>query len=106
MKKLRPISIFICVHLCSSAVIFSGCQQNFGTGGTGELVVPHATLHDVKPFDIASSATTQASTEPTTRPMQTPGATTRPLTIEQVRTLALRNNLDLKVELLNPTISR
>src|SRR5438552_14087849 len=91
--------IQICVHLCSSVVLllFSGCQQNFGTGGTGERVVATATFRDVKPFDIASSATTQASTEPTTRPAREAGATTRPISIEDVRTLALRNNLDLKV---------
>ncbi len=93
--RLSPVLLFAC-----------SCQQNFGTGGTGEMVVPTSKFHDVEPFDIAASATTQASTEPSTRPLHSEGATTRPLTIEEVRSLALQNNLDLKVELLNPTISR
>ena len=101
----------ICVHLCSSVVVFlSGCQ-NFGTGGTGERVVPTETLRTIDTFDISQfptpehAVTTAPTTEPTTRPVRS-GAVFTPVTLERVRQLALQNNLDLRVELLNPTIAR
>jgi len=82
-----------------------GCQQEFGTGGTGEMVVPQQTLRRIDPLDERGLATTRATTEPTTRPAPL-GAVEVPLTLERVRQLTLQNNLDLKVDLLTPTISK
>jgi outer membrane protein TolC len=92
----------------------AGCRD-FGTGGTGELVVPRRILREVEAVDVADYAT-DAPPPPTTRVTGTGPSTTRPtsrpapaeypLTIEQVRQFALRNNLDLRVELLNPAIAR
>ena len=93
----------ICVYLCSSVVpLICGCQD-FGAGGTGELVVPKQVLRQVEPMDESRVVTTRASTEPSTRPASTQ-PTQVPLSIERVRELALANNLDLKVQRLEPTI--
>ena len=91
-------------------LLISGCIKNFGTGGTGELVVPKDQLRVVKPTDLDAVAinpptTQEATTLPTTRPATRPAPTIQ-VTIEEVRRLALQNNLDLRVELLNPSISR
>src|SRR5256885_13651832 len=92
---------------CVFAIIFfNGC--NIGTGGTGDLVIPRKQLHQVaavQPSDLGTEPTQPVSTLPSTRPTTAPLAQI-PLTITQIRELALRNNLDLKVELLNPSISR
>src|SRR4051812_21260192 len=103
----RQFSYFsICVYLCSSAVslLFCGCQD-FGTGGTGEMVVPQQTLRRIDPLDERGLATTRATTEPSTRPVAA-HAVEVPLTLERVRQLTLQNNLDLKVDLLTPTIAK
>ncbi|HEV8291161.1 MAG TPA: TolC family protein, partial [Tepidisphaeraceae bacterium] len=91
-------------------VELGGCIHNFGTGGTGELVIPRQELREIKPTNldavaIAPPTTQEATTLPTTRPATRPVAEIR-VTIEEVRRYALQNNLDLKVDLLNPAIAR
>jgi outer membrane protein len=104
--------------------IAAGCDWNIGRGGTGELVVSRSRLRDVQPLnfdDVAkprrpeTGPTTRGeaaqATRPTSNPATGPAAAklAQPpevfLTLADVRRLALQNNLDLKVELLNPTIS-
>ena len=80
----------------------NGCQDQLGTGGTGERVVPAAVLHRIDSLDLRpSQATTAPASQPATQPVPEVS-----LGIEECRRLALQNNLDLKVELFNPTISR
>src|SRR4051794_33183057 len=104
----------------ASAVAMTGCYSRLGVGGTGEWRVPRSRLRDIRPLDLAavsrprepttapttrgeSSQATQPSTAPTTQPQ--PPREVR-MTLADVRRLALENNLDLKVELLNPTIAK
>ena len=67
--------------------------------------MPQQTLRRIDPLDERGLATTSPTTEPTTRPAPL-GAVEVPLTLERVRQLTLQNNLDLKVDLLTPTISK
>ena len=99
-----PCSLFLI------AFVLSGCIKDFGTGGTGELVIPRNQLREIKPTNldavaIAPPTTQEATTLPTTRPATRPLAEIR-VTIEEVRRYALQNNLDLRVDLLNPTIAK
>src|SRR2546423_10120681 len=81
-----------------------GCFESAGKGGPGDIVVPREKLQQINNFDPAAAS----------RPSSRPGAASRPstapaqvqLTIEECRRFALQNNLDLRVELLNPTIAR
>jgi outer membrane protein len=109
----------------------AGCA-NYGTGGTGEWIVPRQRLRDVQTLDLAAVSRTPpqvmpATTMPavaraappggvvtaagaTTAPMVVPPtsqplAGERPITLDEVRQLALQNNLDIKVELFNPAIA-
>ena len=97
--------------LLSAVALVSGCFR-FGTGGTGELVVRERTLREIEAVDVSKYAvpapplTTQPTTSALTRPTSRPAPVEHPITIENVRRLALRNNLDLRVELINPTIAR
>src|SRR5688500_3601967 len=104
-------------HLCEGAVaafvilsvglLACGCSGSAGVGGTGEVVVPRETLRTIDADDLSSVAvprpptTRIAATAPTTRP-----APVVELAIEDARRMALSNNLDLRVELLEPTIAR
>src|SRR5215218_389185 len=99
------------VAIFSSLLLVSfSCQRDIGRGGTGELVVSRAVLREVEAMEPAHFAASQPSTRPTTLPSTrastTQPATEVPLTIYDARQLALRNNLDLRVELFNPSISR
>ena len=122
-----------------SLITVAGCVPNFGTGGTGEMVVPRRRLRRIEPLDLAAftkppppapvpvtlpttstvpslGPTTTPATAATTAPAETTlrRPATRPaepaaqvlLSLAEVRRLALENNLDLKVDLLNPTIAR
>src|SRR4051812_24976773 len=57
-------------------VAIAGCHD-IGTGGTGELVVPQHTLHDIQTIEPSQFATTPPTTAPSTLP--TTRATTRPM---------------------------
>lgn len=95
--------------ICLSALLLplAGCLDRFGQGGTGETVIPQQRLREIpsqrmEQLAIATRpATGPASTRPATRPVERVE-----LSIDQARAMALRNNLELKVELLNPTIAR
>ena len=89
-----------CILLSAFLLLLPGCFNSAGIGGTGEIVVPQTTLHDVQTIDPQKFATSQPTTRPTTAPAEVE------LTIEQCRQLALQGNLDLRVELINPSIAR
>ena len=82
-------------------LLVGGCQDELGTGGTGELVIPVQQLHRVAPLDLRNSIATTRPSPPTTQP-----AAEMTLSIEDSRRMALANNLDLRVELFNPSIAR
>src|SRR5213075_3039605 len=107
----RPCRLVGRLFLSAILIILPGCFQNFGTGGTGERVIPPEQLREIHRTNLdelsaAAPATQHASTQPTTDPTSRPVAERIELSIEQARQWALSNNLDLKVELLNPTIAR
>ncbi len=92
---------------CAFAAATMSCRD-IGKGGTGEMVVPEDHLRNidsVAPSDIGKQFDQPPTTLPTTRSTTQPAAEV-PLTISQIREMTLRNNLDIKVELLNPSIAR
>jgi outer membrane protein TolC len=100
----EPSYLSFCIFRFS-VFIFScsclpGCFDSAGTGGTGEIVVPTKTLREINAFDPAKAPASQPTSKPTTPPAQVD------LGIEQCRQFALQNNLDLRVDLLNPTIAK
>jgi outer membrane protein len=87
--------------LMALALCLGGCSD-FGTGGTGERVIPRQTLRTITPANLQALATTQPITAATTRP----AIAQLPLSIEECRQLALSNNLDLQIQLYNPTLAK
>lgn len=111
-RRSRPSTVHRCLPFGGLAatlavgllmLICPGCQDELGTGGTGELVTPRRELQQIQSLDLNRSiAATQPATLPTTMPVG-PEVT---LSIEECRRLALQNNLDLRVTLFTPTIAR
>ena len=88
-------------------ISLTGCQDDFGTGGTGELVIPRAEFQDVQSLDLHRAVVATAPTSqpiPSTQPTPAAAVPDVTLTIEECRRMALANNLDLRVMLFNPTI--
>ena len=113
VSRFLQLSAFICVHprflVLLILVSCGSCRRDIGRGGTGELVVARPVLREVESVDPAQFATSQPTTVPSTLPATRPlpeAATELPMTIFEARQLALRNNLDVRVDLFNPTIVR
>jgi len=98
----------------SALVLAAGCSNPFKTTGADlGLQVGAERLRQVKPMDFASMAKPPEaeSGEASRRPVPPPkdpfaGLERVPVTVEQVRAWTLENNLDLKVVLVDPTITR
>lgn len=94
--------------------LLTGCTFGFGRGATGELVVPRERLRSIQPAtmeQIAASApkpdaAALSATLPTTLPAPLAEQHEVTLSIEEARRLALEHNLDLRVELFQPALSR
>src|SRR5688500_15724776 len=103
-----------CLIALTACLALAGCDARLGTGGTGEYVVPQSHLREIRPLDLdavsrprppETAPTTRGdsaqATQPSTSPASQPAAPREvPLTLVEVRRLALENNLDLKIELL------
>jgi outer membrane protein TolC len=93
------------------AALPGGCIRDYGRGGTGEWVVPREQFREIEGTDLGALSTVPPeppTTRPSTQPVIPPGAPPSEVmvSIGEVREMALRNNLDLAVQLLNPSISR
>ena len=94
------------------ALLLVGCRD-IGVGGTGEIVVAPDELRQIstlQPADFASTqpASSGATTVPATMPTTMPAVAAQNISLDlaEARKLALQNNLDLKVDLVNPSIAR
>jgi outer membrane protein TolC len=103
---------------CACITCLVGCYPGLGVGRTGEYRVPRARTREIKTLDLnaaslprtpetapATRGAVAQSTQPTTEPATQPVREVI-LSLADVRRLALENNLDLRVELLNPKIAR
>jgi len=106
VKNPCHVQLIPSLFLLLPFILLTSCQDRLGTGGSGELVFSQNQLNQVDTLNLQKSiATTHPSTNPMTQPAGPPPAEMS-LTIEQSRQMALANNLDLSVQLFNPTISR
>lgn len=85
-----------------------GCHD-LGAGGTGEVVMAPARTREVQAIELGDLPSTGlAATQPfvlaTTQPATQ--LSEQPITLQDVRGWAIRNNLRLNVDLLDPTIAR
>ena len=103
--QMRPLNFALSMALLAATQM--SCAD-FGAGGTGETTISRERLRTIAPLPLEQLSADPPATVPaevTTRPASQPAATKYELTLERVRELALRNNLDLRVELYNPALS-
>ena len=94
-----PITLAAGLMLCLLACALGGCSDAVKL----DINVPQVALRQVDATRMEALATTQPATIPTTGPAAP--VAEMALSIEECRQIALQNNLDLRVELLNPTIA-
>jgi outer membrane protein len=89
----------LCVRIATLSLIFiAGCEDQQPANELPQI-------RDIRPIDLAASIPTTQAATPATLPSPPPQKEL-PLTIGEVTQAALANNLDLKVDLLNPTIAK
>lgn len=81
-----------------------GCRSPFAGDGSARLVVPRAQLREIKMLELVPAPVEAPADEGLSKTAAAPQQLD--LTIEQCRAMALGNNLDLKVQLISPTIAR
>jgi outer membrane protein len=100
------------LFLTALGLVLCGCDYSKYERG---FPISDAALRRAETLDLASASTTRPTTQPmaATLPATRPAAQLAPpppaeikLTIAECRQLALANNLDLKVELFNPTLAK
>lgn len=91
----------LAVTVATALWLLPGCQDDLGTGGTGERVFSPNELRRIQSLDLREHV---SATAPATRPTTAPAAEVS-LSIEDCRRLSLQNNLDLKVTFFNPAIA-
>lgn len=103
-SAVRPTALLLLLTLP-----LASCR-NFGEGGTGETLFSQQRLRDIERKNLSdvalpdSPATRPIEELPTTLPVA-PAAATLTLTLDDCRTDALENNLDLAVSRFDPTLA-
>ena len=92
-------------HGCVALFLLPGCAD-FGTGGTGELVIPPGRLRQVETLELEAAGDEEAASLEDARPSPFAEMAELPLDIEEARALALEHNLGIRVDLLAPTVGR
>lgn len=108
-RMTRQLRSVVAAGLVSAVALSAASCADFGAGGTGERVVPASRLRSIERSDLseyarATPATVPVEALPTTLPATQPAASIE-LSLEEARTIALENNLDLRIERISPTIA-
>ncbi len=89
------------VPLCACALLLTGCEQFPGNEDFYEIKIPPEKLRQVETLELQKAEVKEnGRPEPNAVPPKELG-----LTLEQCRALTLENNLDLKVQLISPSIA-
>jgi outer membrane protein len=89
------------VFMGLALIVFSGCRQLGGGEDYYEVQIAPEKLRQIETLDLKQVEGGQG----VKKDANEPAAAELELTLEQCRALTLENNLDLKVELINPTIA-
>jgi len=100
-KKISLVSYCLIVFIGLAVICISGCRKQYAREKFYEIKVKPEKLRQVETLDLK-----QTRAEPNKPPdvNEVPPKELE-LTLEQCRAMALENNLDLKVELINPAIA-
>lgn len=103
-KPGRPLITYALITY--ALLSLAGCGQLPGDEEFYELKVPPQKLRQIEPLDLKpAEVRRQNQLDPNRPDPNQPPPAELALTLEQCRALALENNLDLKVQLINPAIA-
>jgi len=99
-EKCHPKSF--CTVSCAALILIfsSGCQQDFSNSSLRRHTIAPEKLRQIKTLDLQKS-----DTEPKQPDANQPPPEKLDVTLEQCRAWALKNNLDLAVQLISPAIA-
>jgi outer membrane protein len=100
-KKISLVSYCLVVFIGLAVICISGCRKQYAREKFYEIKVKPEKLRQVETLELKQTRV---------EPNKPPDVNELPpkeleLTLEQCRAMALENNLDLKVELINPAIA-
>jgi outer membrane protein len=100
-KKISLVSYCLVVFIGLAVICISGCRKQYAREKFYEIKVKPEKLRQVETLELKQTRA---------EPNKPPDVNELPpkeleLTLEQCRAMALENNLDLKVELINPAIA-
>jgi outer membrane protein TolC len=93
----------ICL-LLSFFCLFAGCEQLFDDGESGKVKIAPQRLRDIETLELKEAEDGKGGRADVNDVNQAPPKELS-LTLEECRALTLENNLDLKVQLISPTIA-
>ncbi|MFC1840288.1 TolC family protein [Thermodesulfobacteriota bacterium] len=101
--KLSVKTVSYKILLIIIAIVFStGCSHLKGNDDYNNLFVSQETLWQIEPIKLEKSKEEKKVFSPD---MDEPGPVELEISLEECRALTLENNLDLKVQLINPAIA-
>ena len=103
MKQFQAI---IGLFLLAAVLSQSGCEQSASDTDFYKLDVPAEKVRTIEPFELEQYRTPEQPTVPSVLELPKEPLEKLDLALDQCRALALENNLDLKVQLMNPTIEQ
>ena len=107
-KTVRTGNICFSSAIISCLIFFNGCTYVEKIKELNEspsiMEVPGETIHQIDVIELKKS--TEPDTETVSPEMQEPELAEYTISLEECRALTLENNLDLRVQLINPSIAR
>lgn len=99
----------IAVTIASASIMLWGCKSPLSGEADDRYPVSPERLRELSTADFGAPQSTESTATPFQAPptsLTLPPAQQKEITLEDARAAALANNLDLRVTLLNPTITR
>ena len=97
IKKICSVLLYVAVF-----ITFTGCEEFADEQSFQTVTVKQQRIRKIETLDLDSFKAPEQEVEIKT---ETEPKDTLEMTIEQCRAITLENNLDLKVQLINPTIA-
>jgi outer membrane protein len=98
--KLLLVGVFLYSGL--AIVLFSGCAHFHNNESSGTLKVTSEQLHQIEPLELKAAPKEEESAKPKTEEL---APASLEISLELCRAWALENNLDLKAQLISPSIA-
>ena len=104
-EKLKSFSYLLSVVVLFQCILFSGCHHFINEEDAYSIEVPPEAFQQIDTLELKEAQKTEKEEEINLEKDTEPPPSEFILSLEKCRVLTLENNLDLKVELVNPTIA-